>query len=137
MSFAFREAARADVPAILAFLASAGETPGVADAEDRLLGVVDAEHAWLLLALDGDQIVGTIIAGWDGWRGSLYRLAVDPARRKEGIARALVEHAEAVLHDAGAPRVSALAISPDARAFWRRIGYEHDARVERYIKNLG
>ena len=42
------------------------------------------------LAADGEHIVGSVIAGWDGWRCHLYRLAVAPARRREGIGRALL-----------------------------------------------
>ena len=44
----------------------------------------------LILAVDGDRIVGTVIAGWDGWRCHLYRLAVAPDRRRAGIGRALI-----------------------------------------------
>lgn len=30
-------------------------------------------------------MVGSLIAAWDGWRGSFYRLAVLPERRREGL----------------------------------------------------
>ena len=37
-----------------------------------------------------DRVVGTVIAGWDGWRAHLYRLAVAPDLRGRGIARQLL-----------------------------------------------
>ena len=35
-------------------------------------------------------MVGSLIAAWDGWRGSFYRLAVHPERRRQRIATALL-----------------------------------------------
>lgn len=40
------------------------------------------------------ELVGTVMAGYDGHRGWLYYLASAPARRGEGIGRRLVEAAE-------------------------------------------
>jgi GNAT superfamily N-acetyltransferase len=48
----------------------------------------------LILAVEEGEIVGTIIAGWDGWRCHLYRLAVAPHRRRAGIGRRLIAAAE-------------------------------------------
>src|SRR5689334_3685656 len=50
-----------------------------------------------LVAVHGSRLVGTLIAGWDGWRASMARLAVDPEYRGERIARRLVERAERAL----------------------------------------
>jgi ribosomal protein S18 acetylase RimI-like enzyme len=39
---------------------------------------------------EGDgEIVGALIAAWDGWRGNMYRLAVREGHRREGIGLAL------------------------------------------------
>jgi ribosomal protein S18 acetylase RimI-like enzyme len=35
-----------------------------------------------LLAWDNSRLVGSLIGGWDGWRASMARLAVDPAYRR-------------------------------------------------------
>ena len=51
----------------------------------------------------GGRLVGTMVAGWDGWRGNLYRLAVLPLR--------LVAEAERRLAEKGAIRPSALVMS--------------------------
>ena len=39
-------------------------------------------------------IVGALIAAWDGWRGNMYRLAVDKGHRREGIGLALTRAGE-------------------------------------------
>ena len=49
-----------------------------------------------------------MIVGWDGWRGSMYRIAVLPARRREGIGRALVAEGERRLRAWGACKVGSL-----------------------------
>ena len=83
--------------------------------------------------------VGTVIGGWDGWRGNIYRLAVLPAYRRRGIARALVGEADRQMHRMGAKRISALVERdhPWATDFWDSLeasGYRHDERMRRYIK---
>ena len=79
-----------------------------------------------------------MIATFDGWRGHLYRLAVDPAGRRRGTARALVVRAEELLTEWGAKRAIALVEldHPWAISFWEAIGYPHDPRMQRHFKAL-
>ena len=133
-----RDATAGDVDEILAFFARARTEPtGVGDDPESLRRVIDSDHAWLLVADDGG-IVGTVLAGWDGWRASIYRLAVDPGRRREGIARALVEAAEDRLVGAGARKILAIVIREHDHAFgfWQGIGYEQDPRLARFAKTV-
>jgi ribosomal protein S18 acetylase RimI-like enzyme len=93
----------------------------------------------LLLAETGEGvIVGTLIVGWDGWRGGFYRLAVDPAHRRHGLATALVHAGEERLRALGARRLGAIVEShePDAMAFWSSAGYELQSSRSRFVKNL-
>ena len=87
----------------------------------------------------GGRMVGTVIAGWDGWRGNLYRLAVLPTARRQGIALHLVAEAEHRLAAKGARRVSALVMSEHdpAVALWLAAGYHPDPRVGRFVRALG
>jgi ribosomal protein S18 acetylase RimI-like enzyme len=92
----------------------------------------------LLLALDGAEIVGTIIAGWDGWRCHLYRLAVAPDRRRAGIGRALVEAAEQRFRALGGTRADAMVLDDNEQAhrIWAAAGYSRQAEWSRWIKAL-
>lgn len=63
----------------------------------------DRELFWV--AIDGD-VVGAVVAGYDGVRGWLYHLAVAPAHRKRGIATALVEQAVESLRALGCVKVN-------------------------------
>ena len=92
----------------------------------------------LLVAEQKGRVVGTLIAVWDGWRGSMYRLAVLPDRRRQGIASALVEEGERRLIEHGCRRVTALLMGEreDAVGLWRSVGYKHDPKVQRFVKNL-
>ena len=105
--------------------------------EDTVAGV-EAVLEWLVVAeLDG-EIVGTLIAAFDGWRGNMYRLAVRPDARRRGIARELVEAGHAHLRARGAVRVTALVGQDEqaAVALWRSAGYEHDAIHVRFVRDV-
>jgi ribosomal protein S18 acetylase RimI-like enzyme len=92
----------------------------------------------MLVAVADGSVVGTLIVGWDGWRGSMYRLAAAPEQRRRGIARRLVDAGHEHLAGLGARRVGALVGSEDsdAAAVWRAAGYELDAGVGRYVRDL-
>jgi ribosomal protein S18 acetylase RimI-like enzyme len=68
----------------------------------------------------------------------MYRLAVKPTRRREGIARALVEAGERALRDQGAPKVTALVGRGDEQAegLWRAAGYKDDVEIGRWVRSL-
>jgi ribosomal protein S18 acetylase RimI-like enzyme len=92
----------------------------------------------LLIATIDNQIVGSVIGGWDGWRGNIYRLAVTPEFRRIGIARRLVAEISRELFAKGATRLSALVEHEHQWAidFWdsaRALGYERDPKFARYI----
>ncbi len=92
-----------------------------------------------LLVADCDgAILGALIAAWDGWRGNLYRLAVRPEHRRQGIGLALVRAGEEHLRRQGAYRVSALVGYEDevASAFWESAGYPQDREIGRRVRNL-
>lgn len=73
------------------------------------------------------------MGGWDGWRGQMYRLAVDPAYRRRGVARQLVEAVETALRARGAKRITSLDFKdePGAAEFWQSAGYSPDPATER------
>src|SRR5215216_3880982 len=58
------------------------------------------------VAVSGDAVVGTIMAGYDGHRGWIYSVAVHPEHRKRGIGSRLMSHAERALTDQGCMKIN-------------------------------
>jgi ribosomal protein S18 acetylase RimI-like enzyme len=56
--------------------------PSASDSIEGLTALIHDPAALLLVATIDDQIVGSVIGGWDGWRGNVYRLAVAPECRR-------------------------------------------------------
>jgi ribosomal protein S18 acetylase RimI-like enzyme len=136
---ALRPAVEADAAAVLEFWSvSAEDAHRPPDSEAAVRVLVARDPDALMLAVDGEQIVGTLVAGWDGWRGHLYRLAVAPDARGRGIARLLVEAAENRFRELGVGRVDAMVLDDNdaAHPVWARLGYRRQAEWSRWIKPL-
>jgi len=127
-----------DVGSVLDLWRRAEASPSPTESADDLRGLLARDPEALLLADSGGEIVGSLIAGWDGWRGTFYRLAVDPGYRRRGLATAMVRAGEERLQALGAQRLNAIVESEeaDAMAFWAAAGYELQAARSRFVKNL-
>jgi ribosomal protein S18 acetylase RimI-like enzyme len=127
-----------EIPEVLALWREGGSVPGVSDDPASLEPLLETSADALLVAQVEGRVAGTVIAGWDGWRGSLYRLAVRPPARRRGIALRLVAEAERRLAAKGARRLSAIVLAEHdpAVALWLSAGYHHDTRVGRYVRTL-
>lgn len=128
----------ADIPAVLALWRIADALPTATDSEQGLRRLLDNDPEALLLASSGEEIVGSLIVGWDGWRGSFYRLAVHPEWRRQGIAVALIRAGEERLRALGASRLTAIVASDERPAmdFWEAAGYERQAERSRFVRML-
>ena len=92
-----------------------------------------------LVAIQGNTVVGSVIAGWDGWRGNIYRLAVAPEARRRRLAQRLVREAALVMKSKGGRRLSALVErhEPHAVGFGDHLaadGWRRDERMMRYVR---
>ena len=76
----------------------------------------------------GSRLVATVIAGYEGHRGWINYLAVDPEVRGRGYGRDLMSHAETRLKTLGCPKINLQVRSSNlgAIAFYERIGYSID-----------
>jgi ribosomal protein S18 acetylase RimI-like enzyme len=127
-----------DVDAVLALWQRAEAVPRPTDRPDALHRRLERDRELFILAWDGGRLIGSLMGGWDGWRGQMYRLAIDPEYRRQGIARQLVDAVEAGLRARGAERITSLVFThePGAAAFWQQAGYQPDPATERYTKDL-
>jgi len=132
-----RSAAPTDVDDVLAFWQLAAEDADrPADRRDAVEGLVSRDPDALLLATHGRRIVGCVIAGWDGWRAHLYRLAVHPDYRRQGLARWLLGAAEERLARHGAIRFDAMVLdgNDSAHTMWSAAGYTSQESWSRWVK---
>jgi ribosomal protein S18 acetylase RimI-like enzyme len=129
----------ADLTAVLELWAEArSEHASTPDRPEDVERLIDDSPAALLVAERDGEIVGALIAAWDGWRGNMYRLAVRKRNRREGIGLALTRAGEDYLHRCGARRVTALVAFEDelAAGFWESAGYPQDHEIGRRVRNL-
>lgn len=117
-----RSFAWADYEAVTALWQSTGREV-VARAE--LTAKLARDPELFLVAEDAGAVVGVVMGTYDGRRGWILRLAVDPARRRAGIASALVTEVETRLAALGCPRINLLVMPDNAAAlrFWQARGY--------------
>jgi ribosomal protein S18 acetylase RimI-like enzyme len=113
-----------------------GAPPTVSDTPEGLSRLLATDRDALILALSNRMLVGTLIAAWDGWRGSFYRLAVLPDRRQEGIGSALVRAGERHLRERQAMRLTAVVADDDPTAlrFWSAAGYQRQLNRTRFVR---
>ena len=85
----------------------------------------------LLVATRDGRVVGAVALGYDGVRGWIYHLAVDPESRRHGIGTALMRAAEERLRARGCPKINLqiLADNDAVVAFYARLGYAVEPRV--------
>lgn len=139
MSAEIRAATGSDVDQVLAVWAEARSAAARTPDDPALVArLLEHDPGALLVAEADGSVVGVMIAGWDGWRGNVYRLAVLPSHRRQGIARRLVEAGHDRLRSLGAGRVTALVGGEEgaAHGLWRAVGYQRDEFVHRFVRNL-
>jgi ribosomal protein S18 acetylase RimI-like enzyme len=92
---------------------------------ERKLGV---DPELFLVAVEDELVVGVVMAGYEGHRGWINYLAVDPGRRREGLGTRLMEAAERLLTERGCPKINLQIRSENADviAFYGALGYRAD-----------
>lgn len=90
------------------------------------------------VALINDQVVGTVMAGFDGVRGWIHHLAVHSSYRRQGIASLLMKAVEKGLEAVDCPKVNlqVRATNSAVIGFYRSLGYELEERAS-FGKRLG
>lgn len=93
----------------------------VADFEFALAGPASA----ILVLRENERIFASAMVGHDGHRGALYYLAVDPARRRDGLGSMMMSAVEGWLKEQGAAKLNLLVRKENEAVigFYETLGY--------------
>lgn len=106
------------------------------DSKQAMKAQMNAGQVFFLGAFEDHHLLGAVVASWDGRKGWINRLAVDPEYRRRGIARTLVAEAETLLRERGARVFSALVEDSNeaSRRLLKRCGYEEIEEIRYFSK---
>jgi ribosomal protein S18 acetylase RimI-like enzyme len=137
MQFQIREARADEAEALLELWRLTGSGPSITDTPAHLRMLTEEAPDLFLVAETEGQLFGSILGGWDNWRGHIYRLAVHPDFRRRGLARALTGEIEKRLRARGAKRIYALASTKQEMAvgFWESLPYEKSKDIP-YVRTF-
>jgi len=139
MPLLLRNAVAADADGLLALWQEAAENADrPVDTRDAVLALLDWDQEAVIVAERDGVLAGSVIAGWDGWRCHLYRLAVRPAERGRGTGTALVRAAEDRFRAVSGVRVDAMVHegNDNGQGLWRAVGYLPHENWRRWVKPL-
>ena len=100
-------------------------------AELSIPAKLEVQPDLLLIAIDGDQVIGTAMAGYDGHRGWLNAVAVRGSHQRCGVGALLVAEAERRLRALGCAKVNLQVRATNAAVvrFYEKLGYAVEERV--------
>ena len=118
----------ADYDSVYALWQNAGPGIGIgrSDTREEIAKKLARDPDLFILAVESDEILGTVIGGFDGRRGLIYHLAVDSLHRWRGIGKLLLQEIERRLVAKGCLRCYLL-VKDDAREvieFYSRQGWD-------------
>ena len=95
------------------------------DSQEGIAKFLSRNPNTCFVAEDGQEMIGTILAGNDGRRGYIYHTAVAPSHRGQGIARKLVDAAAEALRAEGIRKAALVVFSDNSggNAFWEKAGF--------------
>jgi ribosomal protein S18 acetylase RimI-like enzyme len=136
MGWILRTGQLSDIESVLVLWAESDAEPTHTDDVESLGKLIARDPGALIVADDAGQLVGSVIAGWDGWRGSVYRLVVAPPFRRQGLGNRLLAEAESRLVAEGAVRLQAIVVETEPRAvgFWQASGWEEQVHRIRFVR---
>jgi len=132
-----RELRQSDGDELRALWRACGIRDRPGDDDVSLAAMASRNPGLCIVGCEGDRIVASALAGFDGRRGWLYHVAAHPDVRRRGIATRLVRTIEDRLRAMGCRKLNLIVWEgeEDAMAFWAGIGYRREKTVE-YAKEL-
>ncbi|NNF45510.1 MAG: GNAT family acetyltransferase [Desulfofustis sp.] len=89
---------------------------------------LQADPELFVVGLIDKELVACAMGGYDGHRGSIFYLAVDPDLQGQGCGRRIVEHLATLLTQRGCPKINILVRSTNQGVieFYRRLGFNYE-----------
>jgi ribosomal protein S18 acetylase RimI-like enzyme len=129
-----------DYPAARSLWENAG--PGIqlrrSDEPEEIQKKLQRDPDLFLVAESNGNVIGTVIGGFDGRRGLIYHLAVDPAFRKYGVGSLLMDEVERRLKAKGCLKYYLLvtADNENAMRFYEARKWDRMDTIYTYTKTL-
>ena len=108
------------------------------DGRKDVLMKLERDSCLFLVAQEGSRIIGAVMGAWDGRRGWIYHLAVDPAFRRRGVATKMLREVERRMCTKGVPRVHSMVFDRNAASLslFEGLGYERQSDLVVFGKTL-
>ncbi len=120
-----------DTDAVVALWERCGLTRPWNDPRKDIARKLRVQPQLFLVAERAGVVVGSVMAGYEGHRGWVNYLAVDPAERRAGLGRRLMDEVEVRLGALGCPKLNLQVRrdNPAALGFYAALGYVDDDSV--------
>ncbi len=100
---------------------------GRSDTQEEISKKIARDPDLFLIAESDNELIGTIIGGFDGRRGMIYHLAVADGYREKGIGSQLLAEVEKRLRSKGCLKCYLMIFSDNGEAarFYEHHGWQH------------
>ena len=131
MTLHVRDAVPRDEPEVVRLWRACGLAANGNDPGSDFRFACAAPASTVLVGVDGERILATVMVGHDGHRGWLYYVACATDRRNTGIGREMVAAAEDWLRDRDVPKVHLMVRDANRRVtgFYERLGFDLMPRI--------
>jgi GNAT superfamily N-acetyltransferase len=131
MSLTFRPIADGDIDGVVDLWERCGLLVPHNDPRRDIESARRASDAEVLVADVLGKVVASVMVGYDGHRGWIYYVAVDPGRRRASMGRRVMEAAEAWMKARGVPKAELLIrdTNVQVRDFYAKLGWNEEPRV--------
>ncbi len=126
-----REFHISDYESVVALWDRAGLLASRSDERGEIEKKLNRDPDLFLIGIDSGAIVGVVIGGYDGRRGWVYHLAVEPKLHASGFGTLLLEELEVRLRTKGCIKVNLLIdpVNSGVKSFYERRGYAVDELI--------
>ena len=139
LDISIRNASLDDVTALIDFWRVNGDNGATrTETPELVTQLLNRDPDSIIVAELGGEIVGTTIAGWDGWRAAIYRVAVRSDLKQSGIGRQLINATVTRFRELGAPKVGGIVLETNtgAQQFYEKLGFVREDNCRRWILEL-